>query len=220
MHNDRMTYARLASLALVAVLALSGCGGDDGGDGSGGSTSAGGDSTISTSGPSDSEGTPEPGSELALGETAPLTWQPKAGLEGQVDVSVDRLDRTTMKEFSSFKLDRAMQRSTPYFVHVTVKNTGTSNLSGVELPLFLDNGSDVLFPPARITSSFKPCPSQPLPQRFTEGKRARLCLVFLAAEKTRLQAIAMRPTEDTESITWTGKITRPAQPRKKDDAKG
>jgi hypothetical protein len=215
-----MTHARLASIALVAALALSGCGGDDGGgDGSGGSTNASGDSTISTNGPSDGVETPQPGDELALGETAPLTWQPKAGLEGQVDVRVDRIDRTTMKEFSSFKLDRAMQRSTPYFVHVAVKNTGTSNLSGVELPLFLDNGSDVLFPAARITSSFKPCPSQPLPRRFTEGKRARMCLVFLAAEKTRLQAIAMRPTEDAQPITWSGKITRPAQP-KKDDNKG
>ena len=220
MHNDRMKLARAASLVLVAALALSSCGGDDnGGDGSAGSTKTGGDSTISTNGPSDGKETPQPGDKLALGDTAPLTWQPKAGLDGQVDVTVDRLDQTTMKDFAAFKLDRAMRRSTPYYVHVRVKNTGTSNLSGVELPLFLDNGSDVLFPPARITSSFKPCPSQPLPRQFTEGKRTKLCLVFLAAEKTKLQAIAMRPTDGVEPITWTGKITKPEQP-KKGDKKG
>ena len=222
MHNGRMKQlARLAPLALVAALALSGCGGDDGGEGTGGSTSAGGDSTISTNGPDgDGSQAPKPGDQLALGDSAPLTWSPKQGVEGEVDVTVNRLDRATMKDFSAFKLDRAMKRSTPYYVHVTVKNTGTANLSGVELPLFLDNGSDVLFPAARITSSFKPCPSQPLPKQFTEGKRARQCLVFLAAEKTKLQAIAMRPTEDTEPITWTGKITRPVQAKQKAAAKG
>jgi hypothetical protein len=213
---------RLLPLALVAALALSGCGGDDGGDdGSGGSTRAGGDSTISTNGP-DGDGStgPQPGDELALGEAAPLAWQPKQGLDGQVEVSVDRMDQSTMKDFSAFKLDRAMKRSTPYYVHVSVENTGTANLSGVELPIFLDNGSDVLFPSARITSSFEPCPSRPLPKGFTEGKRAKLCLVFLAAEKTKLQAIAMRPTDDVEPVTWTGDVTRPAQPKKQKKQNG
>ena len=100
MHKRLRTALALGAASLLVVAA---CGGDD----DEASADSGGDSTISTKGPSDSEGTPEPGSELALGETAPLTWQPKAGLEGQVDVSVDRLDRTTMKEFSSFKLDHS-----------------------------------------------------------------------------------------------------------------
>ena len=72
----------------------------------------------------------------------------------------------------------------------------------------------MLFPSARITSSFKPCPNNALPEKFTKGKKADLCLVFLAANKTKLEAIAMRPTEQTEPITWTGKITRPAAAKK------
>jgi hypothetical protein len=225
-HNVRMNpVSRLASLALVAALVLSGCGGDDS-DGDGGpKSSADGSSSSSPSSPSSSEtggdatgspedDTPGPGDELALGESAPLTWQPKEKLTGEVEVSVDRLDRATIKDFAAFQLDRAMKRSTPYYVHISVKNTGTSNLAGVELPIFLDNGSDVLFPSARITSSFKPCPSQPLPRKFTEGKKTKLCLVFLAADKTKLEAIAMRPTEQTQPITWTGKVTRPGDGKK------
>ena len=214
MHNDRMKPAfRLACLALVAALALSGCGGDD----DGGSAKDGGTSSSGTTGSSDGagDGTPGPGDELALGEAAPLTWQPKADLEGSVDVSVDRLDRASIKDFAAFKLDKAMQQSTPYYVHVKAENTGTTNLSGVDLPLFLDNGSDVLFPSAKITAAFKPCPSQPLPKKFTAGKKAQLCLVFLAPNKTRLEAIAMRPTEQTEPITWTGTITKPVVAKKK-----
>ena len=221
-HNDRMKpVVRLVSLVLAAALVLSGCGGgDDGKASEDGSSSDGGTSTTTddesasdTSDPGDD--VPGPGDELALGEVAPLSWQPKTDLKGDVDVSVDRLDRASIKDFAAFKLDKAMKASTPYYVHVKVKNTGSTNLAGVELPIFLDNGSDVLFPSARITSSFKPCPSQPLPKKFTEGKKTELCLVFLAAAKTKLEAIAMRPTEQTEPITWTGKITKPAKKSEK-----
>ena len=166
------------------------------------------------SGSESEDTTPQPGDELALGESAPLKWDPKEDLQGDVDVTVERIDRSTMKDFAAFKLDRAMKASTPYYVHVKVKNNAATNLAGVELPIFLDNGSDVLFPSARITSSFKPCPSQPLPEKFTKGKKADVCLVFLAAPKTKLEAIAMRPTEQTEPITWTGKITKPATAKK------
>ena len=221
MHNDRMkSVSRLAPVALVAALVLSGCGGGDDGDsaadspssdgGSSSSTTTGGDSSESASDGGSADATPQPGDELALGESAPLKWDPKENLQGDVDVTVERIDKSTMKDFAAFKLDKAMKASTPYYVHVKVKNNAATNLAGVELPIFLDNGSDVLFPSARITSSFKPCPSQPLPKKFTQGKKADLCLVFLAAPKTKLEAVAMRPTEQTEPITWTGKITRPA----------
>jgi len=214
MHNDRMKPVfRLVCLALAAALTLAGCGGDD----DGGSAKDGGSSSSgTTTGSSESgDATPGPGDELALGETAPLTWKPKADLEGSVDVSVDRIDRASIKDFAAFKLDKAMLQSTPYYVHVKAENIGTTNLSGVDLPLFLDNGSDVLFPSAKITAAFKPCPSQPLPKKFTAGKKAALCLVFLAPNKTKLEAIAMRPTDEVEPVTWTGKITRPVGEKKK-----
>ena len=224
MHNDRMkSVSRLAPVALVAALVLSGCGGGDDGDSASGNPSSDGASSATTtdagsessSGGSESaDGTPQPGDELALGESAPLRWDPKENLQGDVDVTVERIDRSTMKDFAAFKLDKALKASTPYYVHVKVKNNAATNLSGVELPIFLDNGSDVLFPSARIESSFKPCPTRPLPAKFTKGKKADVCLVFLAAPKTKLEAIAMRPTEQTEPITWTGKITRPAAANK------
>ena len=221
MHNDRMKpVVRCVSVVLAAALVLSGCGGGDDGKDAGNAPSSDGGTSATTDDGSTADGgepaddTPGPGDELALGEVAPLSWKPKADLKGEVNVSVERVDRTTMKDFSAFQLDRAKRRSTPYYVHVKVENTGNTNLAGVELPIFLDNGSDVLFPSARITSSFKPCPSQPLPKKFTRGKKATLCLVFLAADKTKLEAIAMRPTEQTEPITWTGKITKPATAKK------
>ena len=218
------SVSRLAPVALVAALVLSGCGGGDDGDSAADNPTSEGSNSTTTDGGSESGSepevtTPQPGDELSLGESAPLTWDPKENLQGDVDVTVERIDRSTMKDFAAFQLDKVKKASTPYYVHVRVKNTGGTNLAGVELPIFLDNGSDVLFPSARITSSFKPCPSRPLPEKFTEGKKADLCLVYLAAPKTKLEAIAMRPTEQTEPITWTGKITKPGA-AKKSDKKG
>jgi hypothetical protein len=224
-HNDRMkSVSRLAPVALVAALVLSGCGGGDGGDsagddpsspsGTGSSSATDGGSESGGGGTENADATPQPGDELGLGETAPLRWDPKENLQGDVDVTVERIDKSTMKDFSAFDLKKEVKESTPYYVHVKVKNNAATNLSGVELPVYLDNGSDVLFPAALIKSSFKPCPNNTLPEKFTKGKKAELCLVFLAAKNTKLEAVAMRPTEQTEPITWTGKITKPAAAKK------
>jgi hypothetical protein len=215
------SVSRLAPFALVAALVLSGCGGGDDGDsaadnpsssgGTGSSSTTDGGSESSDGGTETAGATPQPGDELGLGETAPLRWDPKESLQGDVDVTVERIDRSTMKDFAAFNLNKDVKASTPYYVHVKVTNKAATDLSGVEVPVYLDNGSDVLFPSARIESSFKPCPNRTLPEKFTEGKTADLCLVFLAAKNTELEAVAMRPTEQTEPITWTGKITRPAK---------
>ena len=119
-----------------------------------------------------------------------------------------------MKDFAGFQLNPAVKASTPYYVQIAVENLGESDLSGVGLPVYLDNGSDVLIPAAAINSAFKPCPSRPLPAKFVKGQKANLCLVFLAPQGTSLKVIALRPSEAQEPITWTGAITNPVPPKK------
>ncbi|MBD8869976.1 hypothetical protein [Nocardioides donggukensis] len=216
---------RRVSLLLASALLLAGCGsgGDEEEAAPGGTAeeAPSSESTASGSAEPEEDGLTPPGSELELKQSATFTWQPKQKVEGTVEVRVDRLKRTTMADFAAFKLDKAMRRSIPYYVQVRVKNLTDENLGGVELPLFLDNGSDVLFPSARITSSFKPCPSRPLPKKFTKGKKADLCLVFLSPEKTELEAVALRPSEADEPITWTGKVAgSPDEKQEKQGKKG
>lgn len=207
-HNVRMTtrILRLLCLILAGVLALGACGGGDGEGGSGteGASEAGGNENADG----------EAGSTLEFGESATLTWQPKENLEGTVEVTVQGATKATMKDFSAFKLDPAMRKSTPYYVKVAVENSGETDLSGLSLPIFLDNGTDVLFPPARINSSFTPCPSRPLPKKFVSGKKASLCLVFLASEGTELQSVAMRADESEPTVDWSGQVTDPAKAKK------
>ena len=108
-----------------------------------------------------------------------------------------------------------MKSSTPYYVHVKVKNTGEHEPRRRRAPRSSSTTGPTCCSRRRGSpASFTPCPSQPLPEKFTQGKKANLCLVYLAANKTKLEAIAMRPTEQTEPITWTGKITKPAAAKK------
>ena len=208
----------LRSLAagVVAVLALSACGANGGDDDS--------DSNDPTEGPSETT-TPEgdeltePGTELALGETAFIQWKPTQRLDAYVAVTVNRLDQVSIKEFRAFKLDEEMEASTPYYVQVTVENLGETDLSRVGLPIYLNDGSEVLIPAANITSAFEPCPNRLLPEKFVSGKKADLCMVFLAPQGRSLEAIVLRPEELAAAISWTGEITRPEKP-KGDKGKG
>lgn len=202
----------------VAVLVLSSCGANDnGGDDDADNTDpTGGVSETST--PDEVELT-EPGTELALGETATIQWNPSQQLEAYASVTVTRLDQVSIKEFKAFKLDEAEEKSTPYYVSVTVENLGDTDLEGVRVPLYLNDGSEVLTPQVNIPTAFEPCPSQPLPKKFTSGKSAELCLVYLAGEGKSLQAMSLRSGDMPAAINWVGEITKPEKPEK-DKGKG
>lgn len=197
----------LASLVLVTALALVGCGGDDGGDKKD-------DASQSPSGSASSseadDGLTEPGSSLELGEPATFLWQPTKRIEGEAEVAVTRIDKASLKAFSGFKLSDEMKKSTPYYVHLEVTNTGTAGLGGFEPPVFLDNGSSILYPAAHI-NGFAPCANRALPAKFKPGKKAELCMVFLAPAKTELQTVALRPDESLEQIDWSGDLTKPGE---------
>lgn len=214
MQNVRMTVRRLrlGSVLLAGVLLVSACGADPEVEGQGSPTPTGtgtatGSETPGESTSGEDDGLTEPGTELQLGQPATFEWRPTQRLSGTLEVSVDRIEQTTMEQFSGFKLTRDLRRSTPYFVQVSARNVGEANLGGHDLPLFLDNGSDVLQPSAEVTSAFPPCPSRPLPKNFRQGKRTELCLVFLAPDGSELSSIVLRPTEEFLPITWTGEVT-------------
>ncbi|MFS3128809.1 hypothetical protein ACLM5J_10440 [Nocardioides sp. Bht2] len=213
-----MSSGRLvpAALALVLSFSLVACGGDD--------KEKKAEPKAETSQPSATDGaTPTQdasgmtvwGATLAFGDAARFTWKPRRKIDGVVEVAVSSVKQVTMDQFSGFKLDDAMRKSTPYFVTVKATNIGDSDLGGIELPLFLDNGSDVLHPPANIAGKFKPCGNSALPDEFQPNATADLCLVFLAVPETSMRAVALQTTESPQPITWTGAIEKPAKKGKK-----
>jgi hypothetical protein len=234
-HNERVIRRVLPALAVVSALALAGCGGGNssepsaGGTGSSSPASSGTSSDTSSSptqstsqstsrSPSSSPAVVDgvtmtaQGSQLRLGQTARVSWKPDQKTVGVIAVSVTRLQKMPISAFSDWRLNAATQRSTPYFVHATVRNLGRSDLSNTPVPLYLLDQRNTLLQASTFQASYAACPSRPLPARFTRNKRTTVCLVYFAPDHGRLVAISFRPTEDFDAITWKG---APAKPKKK-----
>jgi hypothetical protein len=206
--------------AVAAALVLAGCGGSGSSTpnaGTGGSSAPGsGSGSTSSSGPGQGGGsTPSQvkgvkltaqGTQLGLGQTAKVTWQPAGKPVAAAAISVTKLEQVPISAFSSWRLSKATQRSTPYFVRATLRNLGTSDLSGVTVPLYLLDRSNTLLQPSTFQASYPRCPSQPLPQHFTHGKKTSVCLVYFVTHHGKLQAVSFRPTGDFKAITWMGHV--------------
>lgn len=219
----RVLRAARPAAAVAAALVLAGCGGSGsstpgsaGGSSGPGSGSGSGSGSTSSSGSSQGGGsTPSQvqgvkvtaqGTQLGLGQTAKVTWQPTGKPVSVAAISVTKLEQVPISAFSSWRLSKATQRSTPYFVRATLRNLGTSDLSGVTVPLYLLDRSNTLLQPSTFQASYPRCPSRPLPQHFTHGKKTSVCLVYFITHHGKLQAVSFRPTGDFKAITWMGHV--------------
>lgn len=226
MHNDRVIRRTLPALVVVAALSLAGCGGAGssepgagGSGGTGGSSGSGPTASTQSGGPSQSPSSSSAvvqgvtltaqGSQLRLGQTARVSWKPDQKTVGVIAVSVTRLQKMPISAFSDWRLNAATQRSTPYFVHATVRNLGRSNLSGKPVPLYLLDQRNTLLQASTFQASYAACPSRPLPAKFTRKKKTRVCLVYFAPDHGRLVAVSFRPTQDFVAITWEGAVSKP-----------
>lgn len=218
----RRVPSRLLGVSLAAALVLSGC--SDGGSDEAGSDSSG-SSSSSSSASAAASATPylpvpdgveltDQGSELRFGDKAVVAYQPRQQQVGALDLRVTKVERTTFKQsFQGWKLDDATLRTTPYFVDVTVKNVGETDLGGRPVPLYIVDGKNTLIEASSFASTFAPCPSTPFPKKFGPGDKVRTCLVFLSPDKGDLTAVSFRPTQAFDPITWTGDVSKPTPPR-------
>jgi hypothetical protein len=152
----------------------------------------------------------ELGTDLKLGQTARVAWELKEGTAGLAAISVTRLRKGALKDLAGFTLDDRTRKSTPYYVDARVKNIGTVGLGGVATPLYLVDGNDVLVEASSFQSTFAPCAAKPLPEKFPPGAAAKVCLVYIAAERGTLRAVSFRPEQAYAPIEWTGELTQAA----------
>lgn len=150
----------------------------------------------------------EQGTRLRLGERASVAWEPRRDTVGVLDVRIQRVERTALKAFAAFQLDRTQRRATPYYVRARVANTGRSDLSGVPVPIYVDAGG-VLVQATPIPVRFAPCQPRAFPARYRPGGRVDVCLVYFVPDGSRVDAVTFRPTREYDPITWTGRVTRP-----------
>ncbi|WP_284533889.1 hypothetical protein [Nocardioides sp. T2.26MG-1] len=215
----------LVAAAVAGALALAGCSSsDDGGatpDDGGTPQSTGGSSAAATPYLPVPDGVTltEQGSQLAVGDHAVVAYEPRQDQVAALDIAVNRLETTSIKDFSAWQLSDAQQASTPYYVRARIENVGDTDLGGRPVPLYVVNDANVLLEPTPFASSFKPCPSTPLPEKFGPGDIARVCLVYLAPNHGDLVAVSFRPEETFNPITWTGDVEKYVAPKPAGDSK-
>ncbi|SEC85649.1 hypothetical protein SAMN04489844_3125 [Nocardioides exalbidus] len=170
---------------------------------------------AATTAPADAEASgTAPGTDLSYGEGATLVWRPTASITGELEVSVDAVSEERQSVLDGWLRDDAMAASRPYFVTVTVTNTGTSDLGGQAVPVYLRDDNGKLGAAWTFGGDFTACQSGPLPTPFTTGAETEMCLVYLAPDRARVDAVVFEPTEGYDPITWTGAVQRPESSRR------
>lgn len=200
---------RTAALCLATALAVASCAGS--GD------KAGSKPTVTTS-PSPSSTVKVPkavkltavGAGLHLGDKATVIYEPDQTRGTVLDLTVQKVALGSIKDFSGFILPPEVQKSTPYYVDVTVKNVGEGTVGGQAVPLWGVDATNTLLPPAKFTASFGRCPSDPLPKTFKPQDSFSTCLVYLAPNEGRMKAVSFRPNQKFNPIQWTGDIPTPS----------
>jgi hypothetical protein len=152
------------------------------------------------------------GTKLALGKAATMAWAPDQNTKCFVSVEVDTIVAGTPQDIARIKI--TPQPADPHLYYVTVKvtNLGKVDFGGVpvaRLPLFLDEGTDLLDPPAdlRADMRFDKCPRGVLPKPFPKGAEASVCLVYVPSSD--VQQLILQPTAG-DVITWPGDVTTPS----------
>lgn len=197
----------LAASALLAAGVLTGCsGGADPGTTKTHTPTATPTTAYPTGAPTGTVLT-DPGSVLAFGAPATVTWHPREGVVGTARIVVDKVERTTFKQsFRDWRVDSTMKSYTPYFVHARVTNLGPSALGGVPVPLYGESAADELVEAAVFKETFKPCHPSVLPTPFAAGESASACLVYLVPNKGALVGAGFRPIQEFDPIVWKGAV--------------
>ncbi|CUR61603.1 conserved exported hypothetical protein [metagenome] len=154
----------------------------------------------------------EPGTDLSFGDPATLVWKPSLEVTGELELSVDAVAEQRRSVFDGWTQGEAMADARPYFVTVSLTNTGESDLAGQVVPLYLRDDRGTLGAPWTLDGDFAACQSGPLPTPFAPGDSAEICLVFLAPDGAHVEDVVFEPTEGYDPISWTGEV---AAPRKK-----
>ncbi len=193
--TPQISWVGVAALLAYAVM-TAGC---SGGVASTSQVTTVADDTSNTLSPN---GTTLPGTTLRFGDKAVVRWRADKAHGSLVALTVTAARRGAASDLKQFTLDRAAKASTVYYVSVDVANIGNGDLSRQLLTLYGKASAQLVVPPVRFASSFDRCNYQPLPDRFTRGSKAHVCLVMLAPRHGRISAVQWRGTVTSEPIGW------------------
>lgn len=205
----------LAAVTAATALVLAGCSSDAStkdaaGDSSASASASSSPSASSTVAVPDGTSVTDQGSKLSYGETGTVIFEPSQGRGTVLQLTVKSVKQGSLGDFKGFILDDSYkQKASYYYATVSVKNVGEGDVGGVGVPLWGVNAANTLLPAVNFTTSFKACPTKPLPKSFPKGATLSTCLVYLSPDKGKLVSVSYRPSQEFNPITWTGDIATP-----------
>lgn len=161
------------------------------------------------------------GTELTFGASATVAYEPNAQRASVLQLTVTAAQQGSIADLSSYVLDDRTKASTPYYVHVAVKNVGDGDVGQTPIPLWAVDNTNTLIQASSFTNAFTTCPSTALPTTFAPNATLTACLVYLVPNHGTLTGLSFRPLQAFAPIVWKGTVTPPATtaPAKKNKKK-
>ena len=144
----------------------------------------------------------EGGTKLVKGDSASAVYQIADKTRSAITVSVTGVTKGDITDFTFFSLDDTSKKSTPYYVNATLTNDGPAGLGGALVPLYAHDSSNAITPPNEIVGTFEPCPNRLLPKSLLPKASAKVCLVYLVPETTKLVSIDLQTEDMDEPVSW------------------
>jgi hypothetical protein len=143
-------------------------------------------STADTDG--GSGGLTPPGAKLGFGDEATVAWVPPSNFSTsgahqgyKLQVSVESIERGSLDDFKNIDLDEDQQRSTPYYVKVTLKALEDVKVGTDDPDIAFEAIDDRGQQQGSVTffGTFERCDDTQVPRPFSNGKSYESCLTYL-----------------------------------------
>ncbi|MFI6848871.1 hypothetical protein OG535_22925 [Kitasatospora sp. NBC_00085] len=127
-----------------------------------------------------------PGQTFKIGQPAQVQFT-SGSTKGVIALAVSSIETGDPADLDSLKLGDKVKGLVPYYVHYSITNAGTTDLSFTSVDHIkglLPDGSEAQ--ELMIIGGFAKCPSSSLPKGFTNGQTAQACAVALAPTATKV----------------------------------
>ena len=145
------------------------------------------------------------GSQLEVGDTATVAYEPRQGVVGVLDITVTRLEKTSFKKsFVGWDLDQRPEEVEPLLRARHDHNVGDTDLGGTTGPALRRRRPDTLVEADDVRQRVQAVRARHVPQEVQPGDEDEGLPGLPRARQGDLTAVSFRPTEEFDPITWTG----------------
>ncbi|MEU9041842.1 MULTISPECIES: hypothetical protein [unclassified Kitasatospora] len=150
------------------------------------SAPAGGAASASAAAPAPAGGTPAGGTTVKVGNAVTIPFS-SGSTKGTIALAVTSIEKGDPADLTSLNLGDKAKGLVPYYIHYSVTNAGSTDLSFTSVDHMkglLADGTEAQ--DLMIIGAFAKCKSESLPKGFTNGQSATSCAVALSPEASKV----------------------------------